>query len=217
MRDSGAIDEATLRRCWIENDDGAGYMFAYKGKLCICKPFFKFKHLLRSYLADYAMFGKHSAFVMHFRWATHGSRNEQNTHPHTVIPGKVALVHNGILPVNIPQGQDISDTVYFIHSHLRKLQPQQLMGRRFCNKIGKAITGSNKLVLLDNAGEVSIVNEEFGVWDGSIWYSNMDYKERAKYNWKGIAHLYRGQEENPIPQWEREMLEYDNQFAVRIA
>ena len=35
--------------------------------------------------------------ISHTRWATHGPKNNINSHPHTSINNKFSLVHNGII------------------------------------------------------------------------------------------------------------------------
>lgn len=35
--------------------------------------------------------------IAHTRWATHGVKNDTNSHPHVCYRGKIALVHNGII------------------------------------------------------------------------------------------------------------------------
>jgi glucosamine--fructose-6-phosphate aminotransferase (isomerizing) len=35
--------------------------------------------------------------IAHTRWATHGEKNDANSHPHVCYRGKIALVHNGII------------------------------------------------------------------------------------------------------------------------
>ena len=52
--------------------------------------------------------------TFHFRWAIHGSETINNCHPFTLgKDDKTILAHNGILPVQIPKGDDRSDTKVF--------------------------------------------------------------------------------------------------------
>lgn len=167
-----------LANCWKENPHGAGYMFCEGGNVVIRKAFFKLEELENSYREDHGRYGQSSPFVLHFRWATHGSKNELNTHPHPVITGDVALVHNGVLRVLIPKGEDISDTIAYIREHLSWRTPKQLLGAKMRRRLEDDIGWQNKFVILRGDGELSIVNEREGEWSAGVWYSNDNYRSR---------------------------------------
>lgn len=165
---------------WSHDDDGAGYCFVNEFDcLVIRKPFFKLKKLLHAYAADYQKYGASSPFVVHCRFSTHGTHNKVNTHPHSICGGEVALVHNGILSDFLPpMGKDISDTVFFCRSVLEYRATEHVMDNTFKAILGKMIGRSNKFIMLDKNKNVSIVNEDSGVWDNGCWFSNADYKLR---------------------------------------
>jgi hypothetical protein len=79
--------------------------------------------------------------VVHFRLATHGSHSDANCHPFPLsgdtgklraaaISCRTAVAHNGILPVAIPPGEDISDTMSFVRESLSKLRFSDIVRRR---------------------------------------------------------------------------------------
>lgn len=175
-----AFDRHTIRNGWDANSDGAGYMFADGEKVVIRKPFFKVKQLIKSYERDHKEFGAISPFVIHFRWATHGSAKPHNIHPHPLADGLAGLAHNGVLSTFIPPKEfDLSDTAFFCYTVLAARSTDQLVSKEFGELLGKMIGKYNKFVIMDGGGRVSIVNESSGEWDGSRWYSNNAYKDKT--------------------------------------
>jgi hypothetical protein len=148
------------------------------GQLAIIrKPFFKLKELIAAYMKDYADYGKSSPFIVHFRYATHGGKTEENTHPHMLDCG-VGMVHNGILDgFDPPWKTDYSDTVHFCRTVLAYRNANDLVGDTMRTILERMIGNFNKFVLLHPDGRVSIINESAGQWDGSVWYSNAGYKQ----------------------------------------
>lgn len=173
--ESKRFAKSVFKNGWSDNPDGAGYMFSHAGILIIRKPFYKLKELWKAYKADHENYGQASAFVVHFRYATHGSDDAVNIHPHPLADGKVGMVHNGILPFEPPHKSGISDTVFFCRTVLGNRQPSFLMGNHCRSWLGEMIGRHNKLVFMDGKGRVSIVNPDSGMWDMGNWYSNRSY------------------------------------------
>lgn len=188
---SAPLASDILANCWKENPHGAGYMFCHEGNVIIRKAFFTLEELEGSYREDHNRCGQSSPFVLHFRWATHGSKNELNTHPHPIIPGDVAMVHNGVLRVLIPKGEDISDTIAYVRQHLSWRTPKQLLGAKTRRRLEGEIGWQNKFVILRGDGAMSIVNEREGEWADGVWYSNSSYRPHlATYYVKGQGSLW---------------------------
>jgi hypothetical protein len=179
-----AVPEKYVRADWTVNNDGAGYCFARDGKLVVRKPYFKLKHLVRDFYADHAMYGKDSGFVLHLRFATHGEKDEANTHPFLTDSG-VAVAHNGILwtgGAHAARGE--SDTAFFVRTVLAKREASELMSDDMGKFLSDVIGIGNKLAMLDSQGALRVVNDDMGEWDKGVWYST-PHKWRDWNSWKG--------------------------------
>lgn len=169
------IPKEHLEQSFRINDDGAGFMYAENEQLHIEKGFMDFDSFYAAYKPH-----EEKPIAVHFRIKTHGSLDAANTHPFEV--GKnLAVIHNGIINnVDCSQDKTKSDTYWF---NQKILVPIYKRDSRFIFKepfkeLIKEYIGWSKLVFLNNKGHHTIINEDKGVWDEGVWYSNTSYKPR---------------------------------------
>ncbi|KPK93308.1 hypothetical protein AMJ80_06000 [bacterium SM23_31] len=177
------VSKKTLKRCWRENPDGGGFMYAANNRIHIEKELSNFKLWYAKYQKAVKMHPDKD-FVLHFRIATSGKIDLRNCHPFRIY-GSLAFCHNGIINIEIPDKSVLSDTVTFRNKILRKLPDNWYENKAVIKLIIKFI-GFSKLVFLKSTGDVFIINEEKGIWDNDIWYSNTSYK------YVNISHKYSG-------------------------
>jgi len=78
----------------VHNSAGLAVFVPEKKKIFCLKKVGKITNLEEEFLKS-PVYG--NPFIMHTRWATHGSVTEQNAHPHWDCTKNIFLVHNGII------------------------------------------------------------------------------------------------------------------------
>lgn len=124
----------------------------------------------------------HTWAMFHARYTTHGSTSKANCHPFRMNgdPGTV-IGHNGIIPIDVPKGDDRSDTRYFADEWLPELIELLDDQQGFAEL--EQLVGASKVAVFTHDDrlnhQVYILNESMGHWANGIWWSNDTYK----YDW----------------------------------
>lgn len=171
------LSKETLAQCFKANSDGAGFLYKEDGRLKISKGFFKFDNFYKSYLKH-----EDKQMLIHFRIKTHGAVAAENCHPFFVNKD-IGFIHNGIISQH-SGNTGVSDTRDFNTNILKPLVAKHgttIMFEPAIKRMIEDYIGYSKLVFLDVNGNWSIFNENKGVWDEGIWYSNTTYKVPEPY------------------------------------
>lgn len=162
------VDRRLLANGISDNPDGWGIMSAADGSIIIDRGMSprKFTNALnRHHGRD---------LTVHFRWATHGSKNVDNCHPFIFGGGRYALVHNGIMSVPTIH-KNMSDTRHFVNYILEPMltgRPELFGTDYFASILEDMIGRNNKLVILRNDNTRMIINRDEGLDHQGCWLSN---------------------------------------------
>lgn len=174
------------------NPHGCGIAVAMGDRIIIEKnPLWKAEQIINR-LAHYE---GHPAIV-HFRFATHGSKNEANTHPFKLNDNWVAA-HNGVIS-SIKTLDDESDTRAFLRQNVIPILEHgwELDQEDIIELLSQEMGSYNKMTFLRKDGVYGIANERQGHWKDGNWYSNHGYiNHNHHYDWDledYYSHRYHG-------------------------
>ena len=164
-------DWDALEEGFKSNSHGAGFAVAVDGSIQIHKGFFNFEDFLRAY----DPFADRQALI-HFRWATHGARDQEMCHPFSVTD-EIAMIHNGILNISTDDDKTKSDTWHYVEYILKPLaeRDRDFYSDNAIKFLGESAISGSKFCFLRADGDWCIWNAEDGHWMGDAWYSNRSY------------------------------------------
>ncbi len=118
----------------------------------------------------------YAEMAVHFRLATHGEVDEENTHPFPL--GEGAFMHNGIISFPYYREQYRSDSRVLVEDVLVPLFAQY---PDFGSKVHEMLVleslvdGSRGIILMPDRH--LIIGEKQGLWDTECWFSNTTYRQ----------------------------------------
>ena len=175
-----------LRWMFINNPDGAGYMYARDGKTNIHKGFMNWEDFIRAVKNEH--FTKDDSVVYHFRISTQAGVKPSMTHPFPLtanpelcekldIACPVGIAHNGIIHMTSDFKETrFSDTVLFITEYMKKLiRKREDITDDSVKEMIEALTNSKWAIMDGITGEIVTIGKFVNVKD--VLFSNDSYKK----------------------------------------
>lgn len=184
-------DAEVFKKAAWTNDDGFGVAY-WDGTRVET-----YKTMNSSRMWQFMQIVKGKPFVLHFRWATHGTKDLTNVHPFEVGPD-CWMAHNGIIGIKTDSDPSKSDTWHFAEM-IKDWQELRTWDDDICENIGKWVGVHNKLAFLDKS-RVVVINKAQGTEKDGLWYSNS-----GGFGWCGYGE-YDGDDINWVCQgrWTRD-------------
>jgi predicted glutamine amidotransferase len=194
-------EESVFKNCWYNNPDGAGIMYVKNGLVTIQKglmTYEAFKGTLEK--LKRSMDTTQVPMVFHFRIATHGKVNAENTHPFPIsddedllqkkrLKTRIGVAHNGIITLaERSQTSSLSDTQVFIRDYLSLIAQDPKFYKRpgMLTLIERLI--KSKMSILSADGD--LVN--IGMFEESkgCYFSNNSYLDDYGWDYSGGLYSY---------------------------
>lgn len=189
------ISKVILEQCYKANPDGAGFMYVQNKELVMKKGFFTFDDFWNAWQPH-----ETKQAAIHFRIKTHGKINEENCHPFMINKG-LGFIHNGV--IGGFGYEDKSDTYHFneeIMKPLVSIYGNSILTNNAIKTLIESKIGYSKFVMIDRHGNHTLFNEDKGVWDSGIWYSNNSYKP-VVYAPQPVQRSFNYKSALPVPQY----------------
>ena len=169
------IKAKTVEDAWDQNPHGAGFAarVGKNGNWVIRKGFMKLEDFKEAVLGY-----QFNEMLLHFRIATHGAINAENTHPFYHEEGESSvLFHNGIL--SDFGSKELSDSRDFFIRVVSKLEDEVA-----CHVLNMAAkTNSSKFALIGHSGRVFLA----GDWSK---HEGLDVSNTNFCGWQGYQSSY---------------------------
>ena len=183
----------TLKKCFLANPDGCGFMYNYDNHVYIEKGFMFFDEFYsRICELDSQINLKKCAIVFHFRISTSGKIDEGNCHPYPICDDikfmrstflqckDVAYCHNGVIRDYAPKDKLMNDTQMFgmhVLNKFYKINHEFYRDKDIMKMI--SLLCKSKLCFLNSNGEIFYVGNFFtykGNQFSNLYFAN--FKKR---------------------------------------
>ena len=207
IRDTLLNTSGLIKDIYETNPDGIGIMYGTSKGLKVVKVLPKTVAEATDFIRKLPKDDRELA--LHWRWATHGDKNMDNCHPYDIIPGYVALMHNGVLHTGNDADKSKSDTWHFVQDFMQTAvhaYPDLVFDAGYALMLEELI-GDNRLVIMNGEGRIQHINKEQGIEDAGLWFSNT-YAWRPALLIKGYRYAsstlskYMGTSYDPYSSWE---------------
>lgn len=198
-------EERILQNCFENNDDGAGFMYAFNGEVHIHKGYETFEKFMAALNKARAITGDKVPYVMHFRIATQGYERTM-THPFPLSSKmenlkrlhykcSIGVAHNGILDITSDGAKTYSDTMKFITDYLSNIiQSYDWHKNKRTKKLIEYLIDGSRLAILDAHSHCELMGKGWEK-DNGIYYSN--------HTWAYKKYVYTGNSAGFSGSWNR--------------
>lgn len=156
------------------NSDGIGFMYATARNTLRVRKFLP--HRYEDFVKAIKRLPQDNREIaLHARYKTHGDIDLDNTHPYDVVPGRIAMMHNGVLAHGNSADRTKSDTWHYIQNHVRPMldaYPDAFTNEGVIALIESDIGTGNRFVFMNDHGQMEIYNKHTGIEHAGMWFSN---------------------------------------------